>query len=73
MPTKRTSPFRSGSDLKARMPPVCARASIMRTPGMMGFPGKWPGKKGSLKVTFFMPTIRFNGSYSVTRSTRRKG
>src|SRR5512146_987747 len=55
----------------ARIPPVCASASTIRTPGMTGWPGKWPAKNGSLIVTFFSPTIRTPGSYSTTRSTSR--
>ena len=40
---------------------------------MMGCPGKWPWKKGSLMVTFLIPTMRFPGSHSTIRSTRRNG
>ena len=32
------------------MPPVCAIASTMRTPGITGWPGKWPSKNQSLTV-----------------------
>src|SRR6185295_8305427 len=39
-------------------PASCAMASICRTPGMIGWPGKWPWKKGSLKLTFLIPTAR---------------
>src|SRR2546425_36701 len=34
-------------------------ASMIRTPGMMGRPGKWPWKNGSLTVTFLIPITRF--------------
>lgn len=47
--------------------------STIRTPGMMGLSGKWPGKKLSLIVTFFMATADSPGLYSITLSTRRKG
>ena len=40
------------------IPPTCAIASMMSTPGMIGWPGKWPWKNGSLIVTFLIPTIR---------------
>ena len=33
---------------EARMPAVCASASMIITPGITGRPGKWPGKNGSL-------------------------
>jgi len=36
--------------------PTCASASIISTPGMTGFPGKWPAKYGSLKLTHFFPS-----------------
>lgn len=38
-----------GSDCAAT-PPSCAMASSMMTPGQMGWPGKWPSRKGSLPV-----------------------
>ena len=41
-------------------PPAWAMASTMRTPGMMGKPGKWPWKCGSLMVTFLMATMRWS-------------
>ena len=37
------------------MPPTCAIASMISTPGMIGCPGKCPWKNGSLIVTFLMP------------------
>ena len=37
------------------MPPTWAIASMMSTPGMIGWPGKCPWKNGSLIVTFLMP------------------
>jgi len=48
-------------------------ASTISTPGMIGNPGKWPLKNGSLMVTFLIATmlsLRFNSS---TRSISRKG
>eukprot|EP00958_Prasinococcus_capsulatus_P011331 scaffold1124_cov361-Prasinococcus_capsulatus_cf.AAC.12 len=38
------------------IPPVCARASTMSTPGMMGRAGKWPWKNSSFMLTLLMPT-----------------
>ena len=38
------------------MPPTCAIASRISTAGMIGRPGKWPWKNGSLIVTFLMPS-----------------
>src|SRR6185437_13894404 len=55
------------------IPPTCAMASMISTPGMIGCPGKWPWKNGSLIVTFFRPTMRLPGSISSTRSTSRNG
>src|SRR5438874_8984742 len=52
---------------------TCAIASRSSTPGMIGRPGKWPGKNGSLMVTFFKPRPRCPGSISSIRSTRRNG
>jgi hypothetical protein len=40
---------------------------------MIGRPGKWPWKKGSLIVTALMATIRFFGTSSSIRSMSRKG
>src|SRR5450759_4352055 len=56
------------------MPIVWASASICRTPGMIGWPGKWPWKNHSVAVTDLSPTMRLaSTSYSTMRSTRRKG
>jgi len=56
-----------------RTPPTCAIASTISTPGMMGCPGKCPWKKGSLIVTFLIPTTRVFSSISTIRSTNRNG
>src|SRR5664279_1255534 len=57
-----------------KMPIVWAKASIWRTPGMIGWPGKWPWKNHSVAVTDLRPTIRFaSASYSTIRSTSRNG
>ena len=40
---------------------------------MIGRPGKWPWKKGSLIVTALMATIRLSGSRLSTRSTSSIG
>jgi hypothetical protein len=45
----------------------------MRTPGMIGRPGKWPWKKPSLIVTAFTATIERPGSMLSTRSTSSIG
>ena len=50
-----------------------AMASSWSTPGMIGWPGKWPGKKGSLMVTFLTPVHLLSPSKSTMRSTIRKG
>ena len=74
MPVK-TASFvsRSGISVIMMMAPAWAIASITRTPGMMGSPGKWPWKKGSFMVTFFMATSRLAGSNSTTLSINRNG
>src|SRR5439155_8717426 len=74
MPMKYTS-FSVGSstECRSRRPPICAMASMIRTAGMIGWPGKCPWKKGSLMVTFLMPSIRRPSSRRVMRSTSRKG
>ena len=41
--------------LKTKIPPVCAIASTIKTPGITGDPGKCPAKNGSFIVTFFIP------------------
>jgi len=53
--------------------PTWAIPSTTSTAGITGWPGKWPWKKGSLIVTFLMPTARVLSSISTTRSTRRNG
>src|SRR5512140_211507 len=73
IPVKYAIRFPPPIALSARIPPVCARASTIRTPGMIGCPGKCPWKNGSLIVTFLMPTILFPGSNSTIRSTSRNG
>jgi hypothetical protein len=50
-----------------------AITSTMRTPGIIGLSGKWPGKKLSFIVTFLMATTETPGLYSMTLSTKRKG
>src|SRR5207247_1988828 len=59
--------------LISSIPPTWAIASMISTPGIMGWPGKCPWKNGSLIVTFLMPTIRCCPSTSMMRSTSRKG
>ncbi len=63
----------TSSDLDISRAPVWAMASTIRTPGMTGSIGKWPGKKGSLWVTFLMPTIEVAATKSSALSTSRKG
>ena len=45
----------------ARMPAACASASRIITPGITGRCGKWPGKNGSLIVTFLSARMRLAG------------
>ena len=56
-----------------KTPAACARASTMSTPGMIGCPGQWPRKNGSLTLTFLMATALRPGSSSSTLSTSRNG
>src|SRR5579859_1144738 len=65
--------LRSSTSVSSIAPPAWAMASTISTPGMMGYPGKWPAKNGSLMVTFLMATIFFLRSISSTRSIKRKG
>ena len=53
--------------------PVWAMASTIRTPGMTGSMGKWPGKNGSLCVTFLMPVIEVLATKASALSTSRNG
>src|SRR5579859_989637 len=46
---------------------------MIRTPGMIGRPGKWPWKNGSLNVTFLMPTALSSGTRSTSLSINRNG
>jgi hypothetical protein len=46
---------------------------MMSTPGMMGWPGKWPWKKFSLTVTFLMPTADCPMTTSTMRSIIKNG
>src|SRR6185437_6085865 len=54
MPLPRVS---MSSDLLISTPPLCSIASMISTPGITGWPGKWPTKNGSFIVTALMPTI----------------
>src|SRR5258708_32847256 len=75
MPRKYMSEFdeSNGSLAYARIPPICASASTMSTPGMMGRPGKCPWNHGSPIVTHLCPTMRSPGTTSITRSTSTNG
>ena len=42
---------RSRPACAASSAPACASASMISTPGITGWPGKWPSKNGSLRVT----------------------
>ena len=53
--------------------PVWAMASTISTPGMTGSIGKCPWKKGSLWLTFLMPTMEVRGTKASALSTSRKG
>ena len=64
---------RFSSGYNKAMPPTWAIASVNSTPGITGFPGKWPWKNNSLNVAFLMPTARFIGSNSIIRSTNSIG
>ena len=54
-------------------PLVCASASAMSTPGMMGRPGKCPANCGSSGRSVRSATMNLSGSSFVTRSTNRNG
>ncbi|MNJ01956.1 hypothetical protein D3C73_1617480 [compost metagenome] len=42
-------------------PPAWAMASMISTPGMIGWLGKWPWKNGSLMLTFLVAMmVRFS-------------
>src|SRR6185436_2016557 len=72
MPMKYMSlSFGSSTELSSSRPPTCAIASMISTAGMIGWPGKWPWKNGSLTVTFLMPSIDSPSSMRVMRSNRR--
>ena len=62
-----------GSLAYARMPPICASASMTSTPGMIGFFGKCPRNQGSFMLTHLCPRMRSFGTTSVTRSTITNG
>ena len=53
--------------------PVCANASIVRTPGIIGLPGKCPAKNGSFIHTFLYAVQLSPGTYSSTLSIIRNG
>ena len=56
-----------------RPPRPAPSPRCMSTPGITGWPGKWPWKNCSLKVTFLIPTMRLPASISRMRSTSRIG
>ena len=64
---------RRAISLNTMRPAAWAIISICKTPGITGYPGKCPWKKGSFIVTFLMATKCLPPSVSRTRSTRRKG
>ena len=45
---------------------------MIKTPGKIGWPGKWPWKQPSLMLTFLTPTMRLNRSISIIASTIKK-
>ena len=71
-PNRPIFPLFSGMDSMVTAP-TWARASMMSTPGITWYWGKWPWKKGSLTVTHLMPLAHLPTSPSTMRSTRAKG
>ena len=73
IPAKSASLPRFSSSESAAIAPAWASASTMITPGMIGRPGKCPGKNHSSPVTSLRATTRTPGSSSSTSSRKRKG
>src|SRR5262249_21019387 len=63
----------SFDSLRSHTPAAWARLSMISTPGITGSPGKWPAKKSSEPVTFFVATSPSFGSCSSTRSSSTNG
>ena len=59
MPAKSAILPRFSSSLSTATAPACASASTIFTPGMIGFPGKWPAQSSS--VTRLRATTRAPG------------
>src|SRR4051794_13610758 len=55
------------------MPPTCASASTISTPGSVGRPGKWPAKNASSPVRCHRPRAERPGTTSSISSTKRNG
>src|SRR5438132_5250397 len=55
------------------MPPSCASASTINTPGSVGRPGKCPAKKASSPVRCQRPRADTPGTTSSISSTNRNG
>jgi hypothetical protein len=55
------------------IPAVCARASVINTPGIMAFPGKCPFRKGSWLEKHFVARALRPGSTDVTSSIKMNG
>ncbi len=72
---KYTSPplFSNCIVLATITPAVCPIASTIKTPGIIGLDGKCPWKKGSLNVTFFIPTALSPNFKSFTLSINNIG
>ena len=73
MPAKRPSLPRYSSRVSTATPPVCASASTISTPGMIGRPGKCPVNCGSLAVTFLIadrPLARLQLDHAVDEQER---
>ena len=73
IPAKSASLPRFSSSESAAIAPACASASTMITPGMIGRPGKCPGKNHSSPRTRLRATTRTPGSSSSTSSRKRNG
>ena len=73
MPANSASRPRFSSWESTATAPVCAIASTISTPGMIGRPGKWPARYHSSGCTRLRATARAPGSSSTTSSMSRKG
>ena len=50
---------------------ACPKASTIKTPGITGWPGKWPSKKNFPFLTLTIAVADFNGTILIKLSIKK--